>query len=91
MSSANSLRRFFAMPLVAFDWVRIGMNNNPRSGNYVMMMSSFVAILIVGNGADKMTTAGGLASKYESYRRANRYFVPYFMAGYQYRFPEIKQ
>ena len=91
MSSSNSLRRFFSMPLVAFDWVRIGMHNNPKSGNYTMMMASFAAIFVIGNGADKFTTSNNIAGTYDRLRRLNRYYVPYFLADYSYKFPQIGQ
>ena len=84
-------RRFLTLPLVAFDSVRMGMQNNPRTGNNAMMMSSFFMILLLGNGADKLTTRGGVGSKYEQYRRANRFYVPYFAADYSFRHPQIKQ
>ena len=87
MSSANSFRRVLAMPLVGCDTVRKFMQNNPKTGNYAMMMSSFVVILTMGNGADKLTTRANLANSYESFRRANRGYVPYMLADYSYRFP----
>ena len=60
MSSSNSLRRFLAVPLTAFDSVRMGLQNHPKPANYAFMWLSFVVIMLVGNGADKMTTRGGL-------------------------------
>ena len=92
MSSANSFRRIMAIPLYAFDSVRAGLQANPKPGNYMFMMTSFVVILMVGNGADKLTTKwGSVANSYETYRRVNRYFIPYFIADYRYKFPQIKQ
>ena len=62
---SNSFRRFLTLPLVAFDSVRMGMQNNPKTANNTMMMSSFFMILLLGNGADKLTTYGGVGAKYE--------------------------
>ena len=91
MSSSNSLRRFLAQPLGIFDMVRNTMQTNPRTGNYAMMMSSFVVILLVGNGADKMVTNKGLGARYERYRRINRMLIPYAVADYRYAMPDLKQ
>ena len=55
------------------------------------MMGCFFGVFIMGTGADKLTTLGGMRSKYERYRMANRFFVPYWVANYSYRFPQIKQ
>ena len=87
MSSSNSLRRFMAQPLYAFDWVRNGVQNNPRTGNAAMLFSSFAAIFILGNGAEKLTCKQGVTKQYEQLRKANRYFVPYWVADYSYKFP----
>ena len=91
MSSANSLRRFMAQPLVAFDWLRNGMASNPRTFNYASMMFCFFGVFMLGNGADKLTVSQGLRTKYERYRLSQRMFVPYCVADYSYRFPQIKQ
>ena len=91
MSSSNSLRRFLAQPLVIFDSVRVNMQKNPRSGNFMMMLGSMATILMMGNGADKLTTARGVTSSYEHYRRTSRMYVPYLFADYSYRFPQIRQ
>ena len=91
MSYANSTRRFMAIPLLAFDWVRQTSLSNPRQMNYVVMWTSLVVIMTVGNGADKLTTSGGVATQYEKFRRANRYFMPYFIADYKFKFPQVKQ
>ena len=91
MSSSNTLRRFMAQPLVGFDWVRQMMANNPRTANTMMMMSMFATIFALGNGAEKMICGSGVTQQYEKLRKANRYFVPYWVADYSYRFPQIKQ
>ena len=91
MSSANSLRRFLAQPLVAFDFVRNSMHSHPKTSNFYMMMTSFFFILFVGNGADKLTTFNGISSKYERFRRANRFYIPYFAADYHFRPAKINQ
>ena len=90
MSSANSFRRFCATPLLAFDQVRHTMQTSPKPSNYIMMMTSFVAILCLGNGADKFTTMGNISKSYEQYRRSQRFFMPYFIRNYSYRHPQIK-
>ena len=91
MSSGNSFRRFMATPLLAFDSVRVGMQSNPKQANYAMMMSLFVVILMAGNGADKLTTrSSSVAAKFEAYRRLNRIYIPYFIADFRYRFPNLE-
>ena len=90
--SSHSFRRICAIPLMAFDSIRLGMQTNPKTANYTMMMSSFVAVLVLGNGADKLTTRyGGIANEYESIRRSKRHYVPYFLVGYQFKHPQLKQ
>ena len=91
MSSANSFRRFCATPLLMFDQVRLSMQKHPKPSNGIMMMSSFVVLLCLGNGAEKLSTQNSVGRQYEKLRRANRLYMPYFLADYSYRFPQIKQ
>ena len=88
---SNSVRRFLASPLVLFDTTRNFMQSNPKTANYTMMWTSFGVLLLIGNGAEKLTVRGGVKSQYERYRMANRFFIPYWMADYNFRFPQIKQ
>ena len=87
MSAGNSFRRFCATPLLLFDQVRVSMQGNPKPANFAMMMSSFVALLCIGNDAEKMQTQGNIAKSYEQFRRSNRLFVPYLLRDYSYRHP----
>ena len=65
---SNSVRRFLASPLIMFDTVRNFMQTNPRTANYTMMWTSFCMLLLLGNGAEKLTVRGGVRSQYERYR-----------------------
>ena len=67
------------------------MQKSPKSANYYALMFSFFTLLFLGNGADKITTRGNIASRYESLRNANRYYIPYSIANYSYNFPNVKQ
>ena len=91
MTYANSARRFMSMPLLAFDWVRNGMLANPRTGNYTMMYTCFLVIFTIGNGAEKLTCNGNIASKYEKLRKANRFYLPYFISDYRFKFPQVNR
>jgi hypothetical protein len=81
------LRQIFRVPMGVFDEYRALCFKSPRMMNFFMMYTGMLALLFFGRGMEKICGAGE-ASKYESARRARRFYVPYFLASYKVRFPE---
>ncbi len=84
-----SLRQIFRAPMGIFDEYRALCFKSPRAMNFYMMNVGFIAILFFGKGMERLSMASA-ATKYEQGRRARRLYVPYFLAGYKFRFPENK-
>jgi hypothetical protein len=55
--------------------------------NFYMMNCGLVAIMFLGKGVEKLSASTEAAS-YEQARRARRFYIPYFVAGYKFRFPQ---
>ena len=83
------LRQVFRAPMGIFDEYRALCFKSPRAMNYYMMNMGLVAVLFFGKGIERLAMYGE-STKYESARRARRFYIPYFMAGYKFRFPENK-
>lgn len=81
------LREIMRLPLGVFDQYRALAFKQARTMNFVMMYTGIVAVLFFGKGFEKIAVAGGEQAAYESRRRAHRFFIPYFIAGYKWRFP----
>jgi hypothetical protein len=55
--------------------------------NFYMMYLSIFAILVLGKGVEKISMRGA-QNDYELKRRAKRFFIPYSICSYRWRFPE---
>ena len=84
------LREICRVPMGAFDEWRALCFKQPRVMNYVMMNMALVFILFAGKGVEKMCINTGHQAAYESKRRAQRFFMPYFLVSYKWRFPVNK-
>ena len=74
-----------------FDEYRALCFKYPRAMNYLMMNLGLFSVLYFGKGIEKMNVNhSGNQRAYESSRRAHRFYVPYFIANYKWRFPENK-
>ena len=58
----------------------------PRAMNFWMMNVGMFAIMFFGKGIEKLSMQGHQTT-YETARRARRFYVPYFLASYKWRFP----
>lgn len=54
-----------------------------------MMYLGIFFFLFLGKGIEKLNMRGK-QNDYESMRRLSRFFIPYSIVGYQWRFPENK-
>lgn len=82
------LRDIMRVPLGVFDQYRAFAFKQPRTMNFIMMYTGFVAVLFFGKGFEKIgANWGSQQGRYESNRRARRFFVPYFLVSYKWRFP----
>ena len=84
------LREIFRVPMGVFDEYRALCFKQPRAMNFWMMNVGVIALLFFGKGIEKMAVGSNHQAGYETARRARRFFVPYFIAGYQWRFPVNK-
>ena len=82
------LREIARVPMSVFDEYRALCFKQPRAMNFWMMNMGFIAVLFLGKGVEKLAIKGSAADKYETARRARRFFIPYFLAGYKFRFPK---
>jgi len=57
--------------------------------NFLMMYTGMVALLYFGRGMERLCMSGE-ATSYEQARRARRFYIPYCLASYKFRFPENK-
>ena len=83
------LRQIVRVPLGVFDEYRALCTKSPRMMNFFMMYTGMLAMLYFGRGIERLCMAGE-ATRYEETRRARRFYVPYFLASYKFRFPENK-
>ena len=83
------LRQILRAPLGIFDEYRALCFKSPRLMNFYMMYGGLLAILYFGKGMERLCMYGE-ATRYESERRARRFYLPYFIASYKVRFPENK-
>ena len=81
------LREIMRVPMGVFDEYRALCFKQPRWMNFYMMNMAMLAFLFLGKGVEKLCLAGGPKSTYETSRRARRFFIPYFLASYKWRFP----
>ena len=70
-----------------FDQYRGLCFSSPRLMNFYMMNMVWISMLFFGKGMEKIALTGGDNIRYESFRRARRFYIPYFIAGYKFRFP----
>jgi hypothetical protein len=57
--------------------------------NFYMMYFGAFFILFIGKGVEKMVMRGP-SNGYETNRRLRRFFIPYSLCNYRWRFPENK-
>ena len=80
------VRSFFRVPMGVFDEYRNLSFKYPRAMNFFMTYSIIVAIMYFGKGFEKMAMQGEQSS-HEWNRRARRFFMPYSLVSYKWRFP----
>ena len=81
------VREIFRVPMGIFDSYRALCFTTPRAMNFYMMTVGWVAMLFFGKGMEKIAIRGSEHTRYEGYRRARRFYIPYFLASYKFRFP----
>ena len=84
------LREIFRGPMGVFDTYRALCFTKARTMNFYMMNCGLVAALFFGKGIEKVSILGNHKTGYETSRRAHRFFIPYFLVGYKWRFPVNK-
>ena len=83
MTYANSARRFMAVPLLGFDWVRQFCIANPRAGNWALFYASFFAVMVAGKGAEKLTCSQTAVKKFEGQEAFANRMLPFFVSDYR--------
>ena len=81
------LRSIARVPMSLFDEYRALTFRYPKMMNFYMMYMCFFVVLYAGKGIEKLSMRGEQTS-YEMRRRARRLFMPYWLVGYQWGFPE---
>ena len=84
-------RRLLSRPLAVFNLFREQRMTNPRLANFSMSLGIMFLGACLGSGAEKLTLRNSLDAKYEALRKAERGFVPFFLADYSYKFPQVKK
>ena len=85
-SALTLLRTTLRVPLSSFDMFRSLYERHPKWINYYLLNAFVVTALIVGKGAENITSKQGRVARYELRRRARRLFIPYSLMGYKWRF-----
>jgi len=83
-------RQIFRVPMSIFDQYRGLCLTSPRLMNFYMMNMIWISFLFLGKGVEKLALYSGENFRYESFRRARRFYIPYCFASYQFRFPVNK-
>lgn len=83
------LRGVLRVPMGVFDEYRALCFKHPKFMNFYLLYVGTFFVLFLGKGVEKLTMRGE-ANTYEFKRRASRLFIPYWLVGYQWRFPENK-
>lgn len=55
--------------------------------NFYMMNMIWISFLFLGKGMEKLALYSGESTRYESSRKAKRFYIPYWLASYKFRFP----
>ena len=84
------MREIMRVPMGMFDVYRSLCFKQARLMNFWMMNLALMSFLFLGKGVEKMSVAGGPLAVYESARSAKRFYVPYFLTSYRWRFPVNK-
>ena len=79
------------MPMGIFDEFRALGFRQPRAMDYWMMNCCLLAFLFFGKGIEKLSVGTGHATAYEAARKAHRFYLPYLIADYRWRFPVNKR
>jgi hypothetical protein len=83
----TTFRSIFRGPMGAFDTYSNMRYKHPKTHNFFLFYGIAAFILVAGKGMEKFTFFESKASAYEAKRRAARYYIPYFIRGYHYKFP----
>ena len=81
------LRNIFRVPMGIFDEYRALGFKQPRMMNFYLMYFGLFWILFLGKGVEKLSMRGE-QNDYETKRRLRRFFIPYSVCNYKWRFPE---
>ena len=84
------VREIFRVPMSIFDKYRGLCLTSPRLMNFYMMNMIWMSFLFFGKGVEKLALNSGENTRYESFRRARRFYIPYCFASYKFRFPVNK-
>ena len=84
------VRQIFRMPMSLFDKYRGLCLTSPRLMNFFMMNIVWISFLYFGKGMEKLALYSGENARYERSRKARRFYVPYWLASYNFRFPVNK-
>lgn len=85
------LREIARVPMSVFDEYRAFGFKKPRLHNFYMMYMGFIAVMVFGKGMEKIAARDAKdARNWETQRRLHRFFIPYSIASYKWRFPENK-
>jgi hypothetical protein len=81
------LRSIFRAPMGVFDTLSAYRFSYPRAMNFFMMYGCIFFTLFLGKGYEKMTMRGK-QGEWENARRSRRFFMPYSLVSYKWRFPK---
>ena len=80
------LRSVCRVPMNVGNSYRAYYLKHPRTVNFFSIYFLAMGVLLITRGAEKFTFRGA-TDVYELKRRARRFFVPYWMTSYRWRFP----
>ena len=81
------LRSIFRVPMGVFDEYRALAFKYPRAFNFWYLYCMCAAVMFLGKGFEKLAVQSD-QTNYEWRRRARRFFMPYSVVSYKWRFPE---
>lgn len=87
--SSSSFRRMLATPLGVFENFKGLRTAYPSHMNWYYMFCSLFALMIVGRGAEKRVTQNEDRDKFHAEWRAQRGYLPFWMASYRHKFPKF--
>ncbi|CDW85797.1 UNKNOWN [Stylonychia lemnae] len=82
----QAVRKIVRTPMSVFDQYRSLCFTSPRLMNFYMLYASFFFALFLGKGYEKIVFQGKHV-EHERDRRFRRFFIPYSLVSYKWRFP----